>query len=544
MVESYPILTLAPPVVAILLAIITRKVLISLSIGVLSAALLVADFSVQEFLRLFWEAFSQIFWTPQATDDAGEVIPGEVNTFYVYILVFTLLLGVIAAFVLMSGGTRAFAEWATQRIKTRKGATVLPAVLGMVIFIDDYFNALTVGQVSRPVTDAHRVSRAKLSYIVDSTSAPVAVLAPFSSWGAFIIGTMVGVPVVAELGRSDLEVFLSSAAHNYYAVGAVLMVWLVLLLKLDVGPMRTEERRAIQEDQPFEPGVEIPGQLSEDLPVHHPGSRRALIVPFVVLIIGVLAGILLTGWRATSDLGWDWIEILAETDVSLALLIGGLLGLAVAIYYYLRYTNSNPRFHRSTFGRAWLEGLKSMAPAVAILLLAWMLGDLIEQLGTGEYIGGLVEDMNLPAVWLIPLIFLAAGAMAFATGTSWGSFGILLPIAGSIMASLDEPTLVIPAFGAVLAGAVFGDHASPISDTSILSATGSSANVITHVVTQLPYAAAGAVGAALGYVGFSLTENGFVGLVVTLLAVVGLAAGARALSRPLQPAGSDAADSA
>lgn len=526
LIDSYPILTLAPPVVAIALAVMTRKVLISLAIGVLSAALLVADFDVVEFLRLTWEAFAGIFW-----DD------GAPNTFYIYILIFTLLLGIIAAFVLMSGGTQAFADWATERIKTRRGATVLPAVLGMVIFIDDYFNALTVGQVSRPVTDAHRVSRAKLSYIVDSTSAPVAVLAPFSSWGAYIIGIMASITVVEEMSRSDLEVFVGSAANNYYAIGAIVLVWLVVLLKLDIGSMRTEERRAIEEGQTFDPDSDIPGQLSEDLPVHEPGARRALVLPFVVLIIGVLAGIAWTGWRGAA--GDDEvttigvIEILAATDVSTALLIGGLLGLAVAIYYYVRYTHSNPRFHRSTFGLAWAEGLKSMLPAVSILLLAWMLGDLIGQLGTGDYIGELVSGANIAPIWLIPLIFVAAGAMAFATGTSWGSFAILLPIAGDIMGSLDEPALVFPAFGAVLAGAVFGDHASPISDTSILSATGSSANVITHVVTQLPYAGVGALAALIGYVGFALTDSGAVGLLVTVVAVVALAFAARALVKPL-----------
>lgn len=531
MVESYPIITLAPPIVAILLAIITRKVLPSLALGVLSAALLVADFNIGEFLRLVWETFAGIFWEFEHVDDDGELVAGAVNTFYVYILIFTLLLGIIAAFIMMSGGTQAFAEWAIDRIQTRRGSIVLPAILGMVLFIDDYFNALTVGQVSRPVTDAHRVSRAKLAYIVDSTSAPVAVLAPFSSWGAYIIGLMAAIPAVDALARSDLEVFLGSAVNNYYAIGAVLLVWLVVLLKLDFGPMRKEERRAIEEGQPYEPGAVIPGEISEDLPVHHPGARRALVIPFAVLIAGVLAGIVLTGYLNAGE--WDIVEMLAATDVSLALMAGGLLGLGFAIYYYLRYTSSNPRFHRSTFGRAWWEGIKSMTPAVAILLLAWMLGDLIGQLGTGDYIGGLVEQTNVGAVWLIPIIFVAASGMAFATGTSWGSFAILLPIAGAIMGSLDEPTLLLPAFGAVLAGAVFGDHASPISDTSILSATGSSANVITHVITQLPYAGLGAIAALLGYVGYALTESTPVGLVVTLVAVVGLALGARALAPAL-----------
>lgn len=534
MVESYPILTLLPPLLAIGMVISTRKVLLSLGVGVLSAALLVANFNVVEWLRGVWEAFAVIFWED-----------GAVNTWYVYILIFTLMLGVITAFVMMSGGTRAFAEWAINRIKTRRGAQGLPAVLGLIIFIDDYFNALAVGQISKPVTDAHRVSRAKLAYIVDSTSAPVAVLAPFSSWGAFIIGIMAPLVAASTLTTSDLGAFLGAAATNYYAIAAVVLVWLVFLLKVDFGPMRREERRAIEEGKTFNEDEEIPGQLAEDLPVHHPSAMQALIVPFVVLVVGVVAGIFWTGYQALEaareealaageeEPAGGLVGILEFTDVSTALVIGGGLGLAVAIAYYLLFTSENPKFAPSTFGRAWVEGIKSMTPAVTILLLAWMLGDLIGQLGTGEFLGDLVESANIAAIWLVPVMFVTACAMAFATGTSWGSFGILLPIAGAIMNSLGEPELLLAAFGAVLAGAVFGDHASPISDTSILSATGSGANVITHVLTQLPYAGAGAVAALIGYVSFALTESSGLGLAITLVSVVALALIARTVWKPL-----------
>ncbi len=510
MVDSYPILTLVPPVLAIGLVVATRKVLLSLGLGVVTAALLIEGLSLWGALKQVLGAFADIFW-----------VDGAMNTTKVYILIFTLMLGVITAFIMMSGGTRAFADWAQTKIKTRRGATMLPAGLGVAIFVDDYFNALAVGQVSRPVTDTHRVSRAKLAYLVDSTAAPVAVLAPFSSWGAFILG-LIGTEVAAStLDTSDISAFLQAAGANYYAFAALLLVALVATMQLDLGPMRTEERRAILEGETFDDSEEIPGQLAEDLPVHRPGAKLALIVPFALLVVGVLGGIAWTGQRSAGS--WSVVDILASTDVTFALIVGGLLGLAAALYYYVRDTSENPKFGTSTFGRGWLEGVKSMMPAVSILILAWMLGALIEALGTGEYLASLIESASISPSWLVPIVFLLAAAMAFATGTSWGSFGLLIPLAGGIINSLDAPELLLPTLGAVLAGAVSGDHASPISDTTILSATGAGCNVITHVTTQLPYMLTAVAASALGYVMVALTGSVLLGLAVTLAVTGALA---------------------
>jgi tetracycline resistance efflux pump len=520
MVDTYPILTLAPPVLAIGLVVATRKVLLSLGLGVVAAALLIEDFSPWATLEQVFGAFRDIFW-----------LDGAVNTTKVYILIFTLMLGVITAFIMMSGGTRAFADWAQTKITTRRGATMLPAGLGLAIFVDDYFNALAVGQVSRPVTDAHRVSRAKLAYLVDSTSAPVAVLVPFSSWGAFILG-LIGTEVAASsLGLSDISAFLRAAGANYYAFAALLLVALVATMHLDFGPMRAEERRAILEGECFDDSEDIPGQLAEDLPVHRPGAKLALIVPFLLLVAGVLGGIVWTGQRSAGS--WSAVDILAETDVTFALIVGGVLGLAGALYYYVRDTSANPKFGTSTFGQGWLEGVKSMLPAVSILILAWMLGALIEALGTGEYLADLVESSSISASWLVPLVFLLAAAMAFATGTSWGSFGLLIPLAGGIINSLDAPELLLPALGAVLAGAVAGDHASPISDTTILSATGAGCNVITHVTTQLPYMITAVAASTVGYVVVALAGSVALGLAVTLVLTGCLALLARRVWGPV-----------
>lgn len=510
MTEAYPVLTLIPPVLAIALVITTKKVIMSLAAGVISAAFLIENGGIVATVIKIWGAFSQIFWTE-----------GAINAYYVLILLFLITLGIITSLVLMAGGTAAFAEWTMTKIKGRRGAHILAAALGTAIFIDDYFNALAVGQVARPVSDRHKVSRAKLAYLIDSSSAPVAVLAPFSSWGASIIGIMAPIVAATSIQVTDAGAFLRSAGMNYYAIGAVVLLWLTVIFEVDFGSMRREERRAVEHGHVYNPGEQIPGQLTDNLPRHEPGAMRALIVPFVILILGVLAGIAWTGHSASKS--WNALDILANTDVAVSLNVGGVLGLISAAYYYFHYTHKDPAFELKTAGKGVVEGARSMLPAIEILLFAWMLGSLISELGTGAYLGALVESSSLPAQWLVPLIFVIAGAMAFATGTSWGSFGILLPIAGEVMAAVPNGSdLLIPAFGAVLAGAVWGDHCSPISDTTILSSTGAGCNHITHVNTQLPYALAGAGAALLGYITFSITGSGLIGLGIVLAALVAL----------------------
>ncbi len=520
---SAPWLTLLPPVLAIVLVIATKRVLLSLGVGVVSAALLVNGLDPLATIASVWQAFAVIFW-----DD------GAINAWYVGILAFVVMLGIITAFIMMSGGTRAFAEWAVRRIRGRRGALLLPAVLGLVIFIDDYFNALAVGQVSRPVTDRHRVSRAKLAYIIDSTSAPVSVLAPFSSWGAYILGVIAPIVAASALPVSGLAALVGASVANYYAIAAVLLVWLVIAFRIDIGPMRREERRAIVDGQPFDPSETVPGQLSDDLPEHRPGAKHALALPFIALVVGILAGIVGTGWRASGSA--DLLEILAATDASMSLVIGGVLGLAAAVVTYLRTTRRDPSFSPATFWRGTRAGVKAMLPALGILIPAWMLGDLVAQLGTGDYLGGLLEDASMPAAWLVPVVFLVAAGMAFATGTSWGSFGLLLPLAGGIIEGMGASDMLLPAFGAVLAGAVAGDHASPISDTTILSSTGSGSSVATHVVTQLPYAVCAAVCAGLGYVALALTGSVAAGLAVTVVGLAAFVVLAKTLLRPVEAA--------
>lgn len=509
MVEQFPLLTLLPPLAAIILAITTRKVVLSLGVGVLLAAILVAAFDPVGTLSQVWAAFAGIFWAE-----------GAVNTGQVLIIVFLLALGIITALVLMAGGSDAFSEWASRRIRSRRGAKLLAAFLGIAIFIDDYFNALAVGQVAKPVTDRFRVSRAKLAYIIDSTSAPVSVLAPFSSWGASIIGLLGPIALAAGAANNDVLAFMGAAFANFYAIGAIAVVFLVVLFALDFGPMLREEDRALGEGEVFADDAEIPGELSEDLPVHRPGAKRALIVPFVLLVVGVVAALFGTGWVAGGSAAP--MDMLANTLVAESLVIGAIPGFVSALYYYFRNTKDNREFSAGTLGTGTVEGVKSMLPAIWILILAWMLGTLIGELGTGEYLGGLVETSGLPAAWLIPLMFAVAAGMAFATGTSWGSFGLLIPLAGDILLAVGATEIVIPALGAVLAGAVMGDHCSPISDTTILSATGAGCEVVTHVSTQLPYALVTGAAALVGYVVVALTGQTWIGLIATLALLVAL----------------------
>ena len=363
-INDVSIISIAPPLVAIVLVLTTKKVLLSLGAGVLSAAFIVADYHPFDTLRLVWDSFVGLVYAD-----------GAVDTTYPFILIFTLALGMITALILMAGGSAAFSEWAVQRIHSRRGAQGLAAVLGLVIFIDDYFNALAVGQVARPVTDRMNVARAKLAYLIDSTSAPVAVLAPFSSWGASIIGIMSPIIAASTIPESDVMAFVKAAGMNYYAIAAILTVGLVVTLGIDIGPMRGEERRALEEGKTYDRSEKVPGELAEDLPVHSPGAKRALVIPFLALVGGVLGGIVWTGYRAGGS--WSVLDLLAETDVTAALLYGAVLGLGTALYYYLRYTSSNPRFGRSTLGQGLLAGIRSMLPAVYILVLAWLLGSLI-----------------------------------------------------------------------------------------------------------------------------------------------------------------------
>ena len=498
--------SILPPIVAIVMVLATKRVLLSLGSGIVTAALLIASFSPVDTLQNLWSAAIVSFWSE-----------GELNVYNIYIMLFILLLGVITAFVSLSGGSRAFAEWAIKRIKTRRGSKLLTVLLGILIFVDDYFNALAVGQIARPITDRHRISRAKLAYLIDSTSAPICVVSPISSWGAFIIGQLALIfGTSAVIGYSPLSAFLMMAPMNFYVIATLAMVFFFAWTNIDFFGMKKHETRAQQTGELYDPEKEIPGQLKEEFPTHSHGRVRDLVAPIVTLVIVTLAMMIWTGYRIGGSMSiWTIFE---NTDVPLSLVVGGLAGTSLAAALYISQMKKNDTASYGLLGKAFVSGAGSMMPAILILVLAWGLTHLIDVLETGPFLSMVVEQSNIPVNFLPVIMFILAGLMAFSTGSSWGSFGILLPIAGTIMINA-EPELLLPALSAVLAGAVFGDHSSPISDTSILSSTGAGSNLIDHVSTQLPYALIAAGIAAIGYFVLGITGSVWIGLAAVILII-------------------------
>ncbi|MFD2133106.1 Na+/H+ antiporter NhaC family protein [Pseudogracilibacillus auburnensis] len=501
--------SLLPPIFAIVLVLLTRRVLLSLGVGIIAAALFITNYHMIDSILLIWEAYKGVF-----------VADGSLNTWNIYILLFVLMLGIITAFVHLLGGTKAFGEWIIRRVKTRVGAQLMTMTLGIVVFLDDYFNSLTVGQIARPVTDQHRVSRAKLAYIVDSTAAPICVIAPISSWGAYIIGLIGSVFVTHNITtQSELVGFLKIIPMNFYVWAALGTMFVIIISKVDFGAMRMHEQHAIKT------GEVIKHQLKEidshDTNQHESkvGKMSDLVIPIAALFIATIGLMYWTGSQSVTE-SKNLITIFGEADVSKSLLYGGIVGTITTFLLFIRHFKQG-EVEKSHFVKSVITGAKSMLPAFAILIFAWAISDLIGQLGTGLYLAELVHQSNLH-FWFLPfIVFLMAGFIAFATGTSWGSFALLMPIAGQIAAA-TEIDLLLPMLAAVLAGAVFGDHCSPISDTTILSSTGSSCHHIDHVTTQLPYALVSAGIAGIGYLVFGFTGSVLLGLAIVGISLVGL----------------------
>lgn len=514
-------LSLLAPAIAIILAVITRKVLWSLGAGIVTGALLLTGLNPLITIHRIFYGFVSVFW------DEG------LNLSNIYILLFLLVLGIITSLISISGGARAFGEWARQRVKTRQGSQVLTVFLGVIIFIDDYFNSLAVGSISKPLTDRHKVSRSKLAYLIDSTAAPICVITPISSWGAYIIalvGTIMATHGVG--GDSPVFSFLSMVSMNLYAIFALALVFCTAAMDLNVGPMAKHENAALSgslfdANKGNPPGAPA---LEED----KNGRVADLVAPILVLVLATLTAMIWTGNSALAadNQVFSILGAFENTDVTLSLISGGLIGLLFAIVRLLS---------RNIAGEIWskalIEGSKSMLPAIYILVFAWVLTGIIGQLETGKYLASLVSG-NISPSFLPMILFIVSGVMAFATGTSWGTFGIMLPIAGDMAAAADI-AMMLPMLASVLAGAVFGDHCSPISDTTILSSTGASCHHMDHVNTQLPYALSIAAVAMFGYLVMGISHSISAGFVASLVAFIGLVVLFRRLSeksRSLAPA--------
>lgn len=459
---------LVPPIVAIGLALITKEVYSSLFIGIVIGG-------------LFWSGFSFEGTINHALQDG--IVGSLTDSYNMGILVFLVILGVVVCLMNKAGGSAAFGVWAQTHIKSRIGAQLCTVLLGCLIFIDDYFNCLTVGSVMRPITDKHHISRAKLAYLIDATAAPICIIAPISSWAAAVTGF---VP-----GEDGFTVFLRAIPYNYYALLTIVMMLGLTLMRIDFGSMRIHEDNALNGDIYTTP--DRPYADAENEVVVGKGKVIDMVIPVIILIIFCAGGMLYTGGFFS---GAGFIEAFSGSDAAVGLSTGSLLALIVIVAFYLVRRVLNFTDCMSCVP----DGFKAMVPSCLILTFAWSLKAMVDSLGAAPYVAGLMESaagglMNfLPAV-----IFVVACLLAFATGTSWGTFGILIPIVVAAFENVEGPIMII-AISACMAGAVCGDHCSPISDTTIMASAGAQCNHINHVNTQLPYAITAAAVSFVSYI--------------------------------------------
>lgn len=480
--------SLFPPVIAIGLALITKEVYSSLFVGILSGGIIYAVASGTGFEGTF-----------KAVVQDG-LITNLSNAYNVGILVFLVVLGIIVVLMNKAGGSRAYGEWAAAHIKGRRGAALSTFFLGVLIFVDDYFNCLTVGSVMRPITDKHNISRSKLAYLIDSTAAPICIIAPISSWAAAVSGTVEGV--------NGISLFINTIPYNLYAFLTILMVIFISVSDTDYGPMKIHEDNAKNGDI-FTTKNNTYEQDAQ--PVTERGRVIDLILPVAVLIVFCVVGMIYTGGFFS---GTDFVTAFANCDAAYGLSLGSISALIVIIAYYM--------FRRVLKFNECMDsiaaGFKQMVPAILILTFAWTLKTMTNHLEAGAFVSGVVQSATALSVLLPVILFVVAIGLAFATGTSWGTFGILIPIVTSVfdaeLANVSQtgeiPSMVIICISACLAGAVCGDHCSPISDTTIMASTGAQCDHVNHVSTQLPYALTVAAVCVVGYLLSGFVHNVFI----------------------------------
>lgn len=480
---------LIPPVVAIVLALITKEVYSSLFVGILVGGLFYSGFSFEGTIVHIFE------------DGIIGVLSDSYN---VGILVFLIILGAIVCLMNKAGGSAAFGRWASDHIKTRTGAQLATVALGVLIFIDDYFNCLTVGSVMRPVTDKHNISRAKLAYLIDATAAPICIIAPISSWAAAVTGFVEG--------EDGLSLFISAIPYNFYALLTIMMMITIAVLNIDFGSMKIHEDNAKKGDLFTTP--DRPYGEATELEDTGKGTVKDLLIPIIALIICCVIGMIYTGGFFE---GADFVTAFSNSDASVGLAIGSAFALVITILLYVS---------RRVLGFKECmdcipEGFKAMVPAIMILTFAWTLKSMTDSLGAAEFVAALIKSSAAGIVNLLPAIIFVVGCLlAFATGTSWGTFGILIPIVVDAFQATN-PTLMTIAISACMAGAVCGDHCSPISDTTIMASAGAQCNHVNHVSTQLPYAVSVAAISFITYIVAGFVQSAWISLPVGVVLTLG-----------------------
>lgn len=485
MEHSFGLLSLVPTLIAIILALTTKQVVVSLLVGVFSGVLIYSDFALLQTVETSFELI-----TSKMADNAS-------------MIVFLALLGSLVAVITLAGGSEAYGKWASERISTKKGASLATVGLGILIFIDDYFNCLTVGTVMRPVTDKNGISRAKLAYLIDATAAPIVILAPVSSWAASIVVT------IAETGRVDdpFGVFIQSIPYNFYAILTIIAVFYFCISDKDIGPMANPELLE----------TSVADDSDVVLSTSKGGTVYDLVIPVVTLVITTVLAMMYTGGFFD---GVSLGDAFGDSDVNMSLIYGAFVSIVLAFCMFIPRKLATV----SEFMEAFTTGVKSMVPAILILILAWSIGGVCgsDFLATGDYIGSFINDTT-SIIFLPAIIFVVAGFLGFSTGTAWGTFGILIPILVPIVLQIATPAELPIVLGAIFSGSVIGDHCSPISDTTILSSTGAGCDHITHVSTQIPYVLVVAIPTVVSFIVSAIFGNPWGGLVVgivTLFAIL------------------------
>ena len=492
------IASLLPPVVAIGLALITKEVYSSLFLGILVGCFLQVNGNPID-------AFQ--FFVSHLCSNAG----GNMG-----ILMFLVILGTMVALMIRAGGSKAYGDWAVSHIKTKSGALWSTFILAIVLGVDDYFNNLTTGNVMRPVADGHHISRAKLSYMCDATAAPVCIMMPVSSWAAAVTGV---------IGNEEVgfQIFLRAIPFNYYAILTLVFIIVMTCLNIDYGPMRTHELNAAKGDLYTTP--ERPFENAAEMKFNPDGKVIDLVIPVIILIIGCVSSMIYVGFQ---NGGHDLITAFANTSAFDALPLGSLIALIINMIYFM--VRRSMKF--TELMDCLPEGFKQMVPAILILCLAWTIGDVTKGLGAPEFVAGIVENLSGSLYALLPaVVFIIAAFLGFATGTSWGTFSILLPIvipvfSGGIPAAdltselINGNDMLMIAIAATLGGAVMGDHCSPISDTTIMASSGAQCYHLNHVATQLPYAMTVAVVCFANYILASFIQNVVINLAIAIVCMV------------------------
>ncbi len=480
--------SLLPPIIAIALALITKEVYSSLFIGILVGGVLYSGFS-------FTGTIEHVF--------VDGMIGQLSDSWNVGILIFLVVLGSMVMLMNRAGGSAAFGKWAVEHVKTKVGAQVATILLGVLIFIDDYFNCLTVGSVMRPVTDKHKISREKLAYLIDATAAPVCIIAPISSWAAAVTGFVDG--------ANGLTLFIRAIPYNFYAFLTLAMMFTLTFADFDFGPMNQAEKKILKVNDEktgkHEHQASIYGATDQPHPpVSTKGKVIHLVLPIIALIVCNIIGMIYTGGFFSGE---SFIDAFSSSDASVGLVYGSVAALLITIIFYL----ATKVLSFEECMNAVPEGFKSMVPAILILTFAWTLKSMTDSLGAASYVAGVVQNVadNGALMSFLPaLVFLVGAFLAFATGTSWGTFGILIPIVVNVFGADLNNELMIIAISACMAGAVCGDHCSPISDTTIMASAGAQCNHIGHVSTQLPYAITAAAVSLVAYILSGFIRNWFV----------------------------------